>query len=137
MAESLRGPSAVQAPVVPRQGREGDTAEQTRWRGLPGDEETPPTSRPGFDKVSRLRHLFSVPPSDRVRRIIDLADQLPVDERRELEIALLDHDVSDAEAQPLPEWLRDELERRLAEDASVGQPWRGALAELRDELRRS
>jgi hypothetical protein len=77
-----------------------------------------------------------VPPSDRVQRIIELADELPVDERRELELALLDHDVSDAEAKPLPDWLRDELDRRLAEDTSAGQPWRSALGELRDELRR-
>jgi hypothetical protein len=78
-----------------------------------------------------------VPPSERVQRIIDLADELPVDERRELEIALLEHDVGDAEKEGLPDWLLDELDRRLAEDASDGQPWRPALAELRDELQRS
>ena len=77
-----------------------------------------------------------MPPSDRVQRIIDLTDQLPIDERRELELAFLDHDVSDTEAKLLPDWLRDELDRRLATDRSEGQPWRSALADIRDELRR-
>ena len=72
-----------------------------------------------LEKGPRGRHVSSVPPSDRVQRIIELADELPVDERRELELALLDHDVSDAEAKPLPDWLRDELDRRLAEDTSA------------------
>jgi hypothetical protein len=75
--------------------------------------------------------------SDRVQRILDLADELPIDERRDLELALLDHDVSDANASPLPEWLRDELDRRLSEDSRDVQPWRDALAEVREELRRS
>jgi hypothetical protein len=78
-----------------------------------------------------------VPPSDRVQRIIDLADELPVEQRLELELALLDHDVRGAQADLLPDWLRDELDRRLAEDTSAGQPWRSALSELREELRRS
>jgi len=54
-----------------------------------------------LDKGREDGMFSSVPPSDRVQRIIELADELPVDERRELELALLDHDVSDAEPKPL------------------------------------
>jgi hypothetical protein len=75
--------------------------------------------------------------SERVQRILDMVSELPVDERRELELALLDHDVSGVGDEPLPDWLRVELDRRLADDAAPGEPWRGALAELRADLRRS
>ena len=76
-----------------------------------------------------------MPSSIRVQKIIELADELPSDERRDLEIALLDHDIARAEADPLPDWLKTELDRRLAEDTSTEQPWREALALLREQLR--
>ena len=61
-------------------------------------------------------------------------DQLTVPERLDLISQLWDSIPESDEALPIPEWHREELERRLAEaDAApeAGIPWEQVRAELR------
>lgn len=62
-------------------------------------------------------------------------DQLTVDQRLEL-IAMLWDSIADSEALPVPEWHRQELERRLAAaDANpeAGIPWEQVRKGLREK----
>ena len=63
------------------------------------------------------------------------AEKLPLEERLELVEALWDSIAADADVDslPLPDWHREELERRLVEhdaDPEAGSPWEEVRARL-------
>ena len=67
--------------------------------------------------------------------LLEEAEKLPVEERLELVEALWDSIGADADLDrlPMPEWQREELERRLADfdaDPEAGSSWEEVRARL-------